>query len=105
MPILLVTDSVKYLTGHPRPSGDFRLLGRDSLDFHQWQYSRPDYYPRVEALGLDGGDSTGRWMLDYPFPYDHPPVQAAARKLASALVRQGPDVSAALTTAAPSDGC
>jgi len=44
--------------------------------FHQLQMSRPDYFARVEALGLARGDRTGMWMLNYPFPYDSPVVQA-----------------------------
>jgi len=55
--------------------------------FHQWQYSRPDYYPGVARLGLAGGDTTGQWMLNYPFPYDSAPVQRATRGLAQALAR------------------
>ena len=55
--------------------------------FHQWQYSLPDYYRRAEELGLSGGDSSGMWMLNYPFPYDSAPVQAAARNLARALAQ------------------
>jgi len=38
--------------------------------FHQLQMSRPGYFAAVESLGLAGGDQTGRWVLDYPFPYD-----------------------------------
>ena len=63
--------------------------------FHQWQSSLPDYYGGVAALDLAGGDSTGMWMLDYPFPYDSAPVQQTTRDLAKAL-------SAALG-AAPAD--
>ncbi|HZV85668.1 MAG TPA: hypothetical protein VFF48_11840, partial [Brevundimonas sp.] len=37
--------------------------------FHQWQTSQPDYYAKVNALDLSGGDATGSWMLNYPFPY------------------------------------
>jgi len=55
--------------------------------FHQWQYSRPDYYDGVSRLGLARGDTTGQWMLDYPFPYDSVPVQRAMRSLATALAR------------------
>jgi hypothetical protein len=55
--------------------------------FHQWQNSQPDYYPGVSRLGLTRGDTTGRWMLDYPFPYDSAPVQGAMRRLAGALAR------------------
>ncbi len=53
--------------------------------FHQWQYSLPDYYERVAGLGLAGGDTTGRWMLDYPFPYDSTAVQQAMRRFARTL--------------------
>jgi hypothetical protein len=53
--------------------------------FHQWQSSRPDYYPGVARLDLARGDSTGQWMLDYAFPYDSVPVQRAVRALATAL--------------------
>lgn len=38
--------------------------------FHQLQNSRPDYWEAVAALDLSGGDETGAWMLEYPFPYD-----------------------------------
>jgi hypothetical protein len=55
--------------------------------FHQWQSSLPDYYARAEGLGLARGDTTGRWMLDYPFPYDSAPVGQAVRALAVALAR------------------
>jgi hypothetical protein len=53
--------------------------------FHQWQSTLPDYYARANALGLARGDTTGQWMLHYPFPYDSVPVQRAVRALASAL--------------------
>jgi hypothetical protein len=53
--------------------------------FHQWQYSQSWYYPGVAGLGLSGGDSTGMWMLNYPFPYDSVPVGLAVRRLALAL--------------------
>jgi hypothetical protein len=53
--------------------------------FHQWQYSQTWYYPGVAGLGLSGGDSTGMWMLNYPFPYDSQPVGQAVRRLALAL--------------------
>jgi hypothetical protein len=38
--------------------------------FHQLQYSDPGYWSESEALGLAGGDRTGMWMLNYPFPYE-----------------------------------
>lgn len=37
--------------------------------FHQLQYSQPEYYTEVNALGLARGDQTGSWMLNYSFPY------------------------------------
>jgi hypothetical protein len=55
--------------------------------FHQWQYSQPDYYSRAARLDLSRGDTTGQWMLDYPFPYDSAPVQEAMRGLAAGLAR------------------
>lgn len=42
--------------------------------FHQLQDSQPDYYPAVAALNLSGGDQTGMWMLNFPFPYSDPGV-------------------------------
>lgn len=57
--------------------------------FHQWQYELPDYFGRLEALDLHGGDETGMWILNYAFPYEDPEVSAAfsesSRKLADAL--------------------
>lgn len=53
--------------------------------FHQWQYSLPDYYRQTAELDLAAGDSSGMWMLNYPFPYDSRPVQAAAKDLGRVL--------------------
>jgi hypothetical protein len=55
--------------------------------FHEWQSSLPDYYPGVNGLGLARGDTTGQWMLDYPFPYDSAPVQRTMRAWAASLAR------------------
>ena len=52
---------------------------------HQLQYSRPDYYPRLAALDLARGDSTGMWALNFPFPYDSAPVAAALKRWAGAM--------------------
>jgi hypothetical protein len=38
--------------------------------FHQYQMSDPAYFAATRALDLAGGDETGMWMLDYPFPYE-----------------------------------
>jgi hypothetical protein len=64
--------------------------------FHQLQYSQPRYYADVDALGLARGDSTGMWMLNYPFPYARSEVKehfaVMSRALAEALrARQRPD--------------
>ena len=42
--------------------------------FHQLQMSQPSYYKQVEALNLTGGDLTGMWQLNYPFPYKDAPT-------------------------------
>lgn len=41
---------------------------------HKIQYSDEDYASDVNLLDLAGGDSTGMWMLNYPFHYDNPEV-------------------------------
>jgi hypothetical protein len=53
--------------------------------FHQWQNSHPQYFARVAALDLAGGDSTGMWMLNYPFPYASPAVGPSFDAVAGAL--------------------
>jgi hypothetical protein len=141
MAVLLVEDSTEYLVGHPRPTSEFALLGRDTVlgrdvfvrprrypptllatfpavadistivvgsaertgkssaewvlallheHFHQWQSTLPDYYAKANALGLARGDTTGQWMLNYPFPYDSVPIQQAVRALAASLARAEP---------------
>ncbi len=54
--------------------------------FHQYQTAQADYYERAAALGLSGGDTSGMWMLNYPFPYADPAVQEAFDRFARALV-------------------
>ncbi|MGN6512429.1 MAG: hypothetical protein ACTHKZ_02485 [Lysobacteraceae bacterium] len=40
--------------------------------FHQYQSTFEDYGARLAALDLANGDTSGMWMLEYPFPYaDH----------------------------------
>ena len=55
--------------------------------FHQLQMSRPGYFEGVGGLGLARGDTTGSWMLDYPFPYDDAIVRGRYVDLASHLLR------------------
>lgn len=38
--------------------------------FHQYEYAAPGYFKSVDSLNLSGGDQSGMWMLNYPFPYD-----------------------------------
>ena len=38
--------------------------------FHQWQMRDPAYFEATAALDLADGDTSGRWMLEYPFPYE-----------------------------------
>ena len=53
--------------------------------FHHYQYVQKDYYSSVAGLNLSGGDETGMWQLNYPFPYDSLPVNNQYRKYATAL--------------------
>ena len=57
--------------------------------FHQLQDSQPKFYADVNALNLSGGDQTGMWMLNYPFPYHRQDVQeqfaTVSKALASAI--------------------
>ncbi len=53
--------------------------------FHQWQQMDSDYGPATISLGLSGGDNTGMWMLNYPFPYDSPVVVQRFNSLCYAL--------------------
>jgi hypothetical protein len=74
--------------------------------FHQLQYALPGYQDGVMALDLTRGDTTGMWMLDYPFPYDSAPIAAAAQRFADALGdREKARVAwqALATTLAPAD--
>jgi hypothetical protein len=68
---------------------------------HQLQYSQPGYYDDVNALELTRGDTSGMWMLNYPFPYDWHELQMlfsqVGRSLAEALEAQpGSDFSVGL---------
>ncbi len=53
--------------------------------FHQYEYSQPGYYADVEKLELSGGDQTGMWMLNYPFPYGEKTIIGLYDKYVSAL--------------------
>jgi len=68
--------------------------------FHQYQQASPGYYASVEGLGLSGGDQTGMWMLNYPFPYEHAAVRrqyaSYSKALHRVLTRPGRPVSGSL---------
>jgi len=53
--------------------------------FHQLQDGQPGYFAGVNALGLARGDTTGMWMLNYPFPYGSPPVSHQFSRMCGAL--------------------
>jgi len=53
--------------------------------FHQWQDSQPKIFEEIAALGLAHDDTTGMWMLNYPFPYGKPAVNTAFSTAANAL--------------------
>jgi hypothetical protein len=53
--------------------------------FHQWQQSDSTYGPQTIALGLSGGDKTGMWMLNYPFPYDSASIKTRFAEMSQAL--------------------
>jgi hypothetical protein len=54
---------------------------------HQLQNSRSDYRARTDSLNLARGDSTGMWMIRYPFPYQDPEVVRRFAHLDSAMVK------------------
>jgi hypothetical protein len=55
--------------------------------FHQWQWAQPGHYARVDRLDLKGGDETGMWMLNFPFPYDDAAIGKAYAEASSSLAR------------------
>ena len=55
--------------------------------FHQYQNSYPDYFKSVNDLDLSGGDQTGMWMLNYPFPYDSLPIKNQYELFTKALYK------------------
>jgi hypothetical protein len=55
--------------------------------FHQLQWAEAGYVDGVAQLGLSGGDTTGMWMLNYPFPYDRPETVQSFSQLRDLLLR------------------
>ncbi len=54
--------------------------------FHQLQNAQPGYFKATEALGLARGDTSGMWMLNYPFPYDDTATGQAFAHLRESLL-------------------
>ncbi|HEY0726226.1 MAG TPA: hypothetical protein VGD41_20060, partial [Pyrinomonadaceae bacterium] len=54
--------------------------------FHQLQDSQPNFFQDTQALNLSRGDQTGMWMINYPFPYDSPPISSQFAILVRLLV-------------------
>jgi hypothetical protein len=73
--------------------------------FHQFQMGDSDYASAAAGLDLAGGDQSGMWMLNWPFPYDSAPVEAAwdtlSLALAGAVSAIGTDAFAGRVTAVP----
>lgn len=55
--------------------------------FHQLQDMQPDLYKKVEGLGLSHGDTSGMWMLNYPFPYEKPEAVQEFAALRDSLLK------------------
>ncbi len=54
--------------------------------FHQLQWAQPEYQKAIADLGLSKGDTTGMWMLNYPYPYDNPDLAGAFEHLRDSLL-------------------
>ncbi len=55
--------------------------------FHQMQYSQRNYYRKADSLDLSGGDKSGMWMLNYPFPYNNHGVNKQYELLNESLLK------------------
>lgn len=55
--------------------------------FHQYVNSSPGYYTAVNQLDLSGGDQSGMWMLNYPFPYADSIIALQYKNYTQALSR------------------
>jgi hypothetical protein len=55
--------------------------------FHQLQNAQPRYFQAVQDLVLSHGDSTGMWMLNYPFPYEKPEIAQSFASLRDLLLK------------------
>ena len=69
--------------------------------FHQLQDSWPGMTDAVAALNLARGDTMGRWMLNFPFPYESADLAKQAANVSGLLLQAiqsgGSDLSARLS--------
>lgn len=86
MPVINGTSTIvmgtPQSTGRDEPSW-IRTIFHEN--FHQYQSTFDDYYKRLDGLNLSNGDSTGMWMLNYPFPYEDDNFSAALSTAANQL--------------------
>lgn len=78
------------VVGQPEQTGKsstFWVITLLHEHFHQLQNAQSDYYESVASLDLSGGDETGMWMLNYPFPYDSAAVVERFAEYRDALAR------------------
>jgi hypothetical protein len=54
--------------------------------FHQLQDAQPNFFKDTEALNLSRGDQSGMWMINFPFPYESPPISSQVAILVRLLV-------------------
>ncbi len=54
--------------------------------FHQLQWAQADYLAKVNGLDLSRGDTSGMWMLNFPFPYERPEVTRGFSQLRDLLL-------------------
>lgn len=64
--------------------------------FHQYQMADPGYFSAVDGLDLSGGDETGMWMLNYPFPYE-------SAEVADSFTRLSQELASLLRDSSPTD--
>jgi hypothetical protein len=69
--------------------------------FHQLQDAQPGIFDALNNLGLARGDTSGMWMLNYPFPYDDPKINESFAKVRDLLLSalRAPDLKAFLPLA------
>ncbi len=82
-PSVIVVGQPKNTTSKTSTRWLFTLMHEH---FHQFQSEQPGYYRAVDDLGLSHGDTSGMWMLNYPFPYEKAEVAQAFAGLRDLLL-------------------